>query len=171
MKSSKGMFFKYLAYALELVLLSVLQATPRLLPEIFGAKPFLLFALCLSITAFEDFVPSIIFAAFCGIFADLNSGGNIGYFAVSLTLVCAAIHFFRGTYLNATLFTFIITSLFGITAAMLLYFVIFRAFGGGGAWELFLNRYISRMLLTLLSAVILYAVNGFIHRTLTAKSF
>ncbi|HCA04447.1 MAG TPA: hypothetical protein DEO32_00965 [Ruminococcaceae bacterium] len=168
MKSSNRAFFKYLAYALELVLLAVLQSTPRLLPEIFGAKPFLLLALALSVTAFEDFIPSIIFAALCGIISDLNSGGTVGYFAVTLTIVCAVIHYFRGTYLNATMFTFIITSLAGAAAVLILYFIIFRAFGGG-SWELFLSRYISRVILTLLASVILYIINGFIHKSFTRK--
>ena len=47
MKSNNRAFFKYFAFSLEVILLAVLQSTPKLLPELFGAKPFLLFALAL----------------------------------------------------------------------------------------------------------------------------
>lgn len=172
MRSNNRAFFKYLAYALEVVLLAVLQSTPKLLPEIFGAKPFLLLALALSITAFEDFIPSIIFAAVCGTVSDLNSSGAVGYFAIAFTVVCAAVHYFSGTYLNNTLFTFIITSAAAVLPVLGFFFVIFRAIGGGeGIWTLFFGHYILRMVLTLLSAVILYVINGFIHRSFTGKSF
>lgn len=172
MRSNNRAFFKYLAYALEVILLAVLQSTPKLMPEIFGAKPFFLLALALSITAFEEFIPSIVFAAVCGTVSDINSGGNIGYFAISFTLVCAAVHYISGTYLNDTLFTFIITSAAAVLLLLGFYFVIFRAFGGGdGIWSLFIGHYIMRIILTLLCAVILYVINGFIHRSFTKKSF
>ena len=171
MKSNNRAFFKYFAFSLEVILLAVLQSTPKLLPELFGAKPFLLFALALSVAAFEDFIPSIIFAAVCGAVSDLNSAGNIGYFAITLTLICAAVHYFTRTYLNATLFTFVITSAVSIFAVMLFYFIIFRAFSSGAdAWALFGSHYVPRMILTLLSAIILYVINGFIHRSFTGKT-
>ena len=171
MKSNNRAFFKYFAFSLEVMLLAVLQSTPKLLPELFGAKPFLLFALALSVAAFEDFIPSIIFAAVCGAVSDLNSAGNIGYFAITLTLICAAVHYFTRTYLNATLFTFVITSAVSIFAVMLFYFIIFRAFSSGAdAWALFGSHYVPRMILTLLSAIILYVINGFIHRSFTGKT-
>ena len=60
-------FFRYLAYALEILIFCVLQDTPKLMPEIFGAKPLLLAALALSIAAFENKIPSLVFGALCGI--------------------------------------------------------------------------------------------------------
>ena len=42
-------FFRYLAYAMEIVLLYVLGTTPDLLPQLFGAKPTPL--LCVALTA------------------------------------------------------------------------------------------------------------------------
>jgi hypothetical protein len=73
--------------------------------------------------------------------------------------------------LNATLFTFVITSAVSIFAVMLFYFIIFRAFSSGAdAWALFGSHYVPRMILTLLSAIILYVINGFIHRSFTGKT-
>lgn len=164
-------FFKYLAYSLEIVIFTVLQATPKLLPEPFGSKPFLLLALALSFSAFEEFIPSAVLAAVCGAFADCSSGGTVGYFAAAFTVTVAAAVFLTEAYLNASLFTFIITSAAAVFAVLSLYFVIFRLFSGGaGVWLMYLQSYLPRMGLTLLCAVPLYFLNGFIHRSFTAKS-
>ena len=45
---SKRIVFRVLAYALEVVLLWVLQSTPKLMPEVLGGRPFLLLAAALA---------------------------------------------------------------------------------------------------------------------------
>ena len=110
-------------------------------------------------------------AAVCGVFADLNSVGTVGYFAVAFTLVCAAIWKLAGMYLNDTLFTFIVTAAAAIIAVLGLHFLLFRlAAGVPDAGALFAGHYLSRMLLTLLCAVPLYFLVGFLHRSFTEKS-
>ena len=73
-----------------------LQATPYLLPEIFGEKAVVLLPLALSVAFFEDESTAVIFGAFCGMAADLASCGNIGYFAISLTVICFVISVLSG---------------------------------------------------------------------------
>ena len=169
MRRNSRSFFKYFGFALLLVLMTVLQATPKLLPEPMGSKPFLLLALALAVNAREEFIPSIVFASLCGVFADLNAGGCVGYFAVTLTLSCAAVHYITRTYLNNTFFTFIVTSAAAVAAVPGLYFVIFRIASGEGTGGMFVSRYLPRMALTLLSAVPLYFAAAFLHNTLTAS--
>lgn len=163
-------FFKYLAYSLAVILMGVLQSTPKLLPEFWGGKPFLLLALALAIASFEEFIPTVIYAAVCGLFADLNSGGTVGYFAISFTVVCAAIRYLAGMYLNATLFTFMITSAAAIAAVLGIYFLMFRlAVCAEDAGTLFVSHYLPRMGTTLLCAVPLYFLIWFLHSAFTAK--
>lgn len=170
MKSNNRPFFKYLAYVLLIILMCVLQSTPKLLPVVWGSKPFLLLSMALAVTAYEDFIPSVITAAVCGIFADCNSGGTIGYFAISFTIVCALVWSLSGLYLNATLFTFIVTSAAAVVAVLGVHFILFRLIAGvPDAGALFAGHYLSRMGLTLLCAVPLYVVTGFLHRSFTAK--
>lgn len=163
-------FFKYLAYLLVVILIGVLQSTPKLLPEFRGGKPFLLLALALAIASFEDFIPTVVYAAVCGVFSDLNCGGTVGYFAIAFTLVCAAIWYLAGMYLNATLFTFIITSAAAIAAVLGVFFLMFRlTLGVEDPGALFVSHYLPRMGITLLCAVPLYFLIWFLHNSFTAK--
>jgi hypothetical protein len=101
-------------------------------------------------------------------FADVNAGGAVGYFAIAFTLVCALLHYVVSTYLNATFFTFFVTSAAAVMVVLGLYFLIFRLAAGSGSGEMFVARYLPRMGLTLLCAVPLYCITGFLHNTLTA---
>ena len=47
-------FFRYLAYAIEILLVFIFQTTPQLLPEIGGSKPVLLIPVALTIAFFEE---------------------------------------------------------------------------------------------------------------------
>lgn len=166
MKSNLS-FFRYLAYAIEIILLTALQSTPGLMPQFLGAKPFLLLAFALAVSAREDFIPAMILAAVSGVFSDLSSAGTIGYFSVTFVLVCCAVKYFVSTYLNPTFFTYIITSAAAILMVLGLYFIIFRLYSGmSDPWTLFLNHYLSRMAVTLISAVPLYFINLFLYHSL-----
>ena len=46
-------FFRYFSYSLLVILLYILQATPNLMPELFGSKPLLLLPLALAIASAE----------------------------------------------------------------------------------------------------------------------
>lgn len=167
---SNRVFFRYFAFALEIILLWVLQSTPKLMPEVFGSKPLLLLAAALSFSAFEQPVPALILGAVCGVLCDLSSGGTIGWFAVSLTLVCFAQASLLNTYLNRNFITASLLSLGSVAAVIGLFFVMFRLFAGvGDSALLFVSRYLSRMAYTYLCFFPLYLLNGFLFRRLGAK--
>ena len=108
------------------------------MPEIFGAKPLLLAALALSIAAFENKIPSLVFGALCGIFADSLTGEAIGYFAILLTLICYfEAHIFEKYFVSKFLSVFVFAFL--STAVLICgYFLIFTVFSGvDGALTLF----------------------------------
>lgn len=165
----KRSFFKYLAYSLEIVILYVLQDTPRLIPQIFGGKPLLLVVLAISIAAKENQIPSIVFGAVCGVLTDI-SGGGIGYFGIMLTLVC----FFEAElfkkYIVSSFWTVFLYAVSASTVLVGLYFVIFRLIAGvEGAGGLFVSHYLSRMAYTAVCVIPLYFLNGFLYRTLSDK--
>ncbi len=164
-------FFRYLAYAIEILIFCVLQDTPKLMPEIFGAKPLLLAALALSIAAFENKIPSLVFGALCGIFADSLTGEAIGYFAILLTLICYfEAHIFEKYFVSKFLSAFVFAFL--STAVLICgYFLIFTVFSGiDGALTLFVNHYISRILYTALMFIPIYFLNRFLYRRLNKSN-
>ena len=67
MKEKTVGFFRYLAYALEIILLFVLSSTPSLLPDIFGAKPTLLLCIALTAAIFEREIPAMVIGLNVGV--------------------------------------------------------------------------------------------------------
>lgn len=150
-------FFKYFAYSLEIILLSVLQSTPNLLPEFFGSKPLLLVPLALVIASKEDKIPALIFGAVCGLVTDLATGGVIGFFAISLTLVCYFEAHIFSTYFASNLLTTLLVSVVAIPLMICLYFLIFKVIVGvPDSSILFVNHYISRIVYTFIMILPLY---------------
>lgn len=162
----KRSFFRYLAYALEVVVLYVLQDTPKLLPQLWGGKPLLLVVLAIAIAARENQIPSLVFGAVCGVLTDIG-GGGIGYFGVMLTLVC----FFEAEifkkYIVPSFWTVFLYAAAAVAVLVGLYFVIFRLLAGvEGAGGLFVSHYLSRMGYTVVCVVPLYFLNRFLYRNL-----
>ena len=163
---NKRIFFRYLAFALEIILLWVLQSTPKLLPELLGAKPFLLLSAALAFAVSEDVVPSVILGAVCGALADISADGTVGYFSVAFTLVCFAEASILGTYLNKNILTASVFSLGASVVVIGLYFLLFRVFAGYDACgELFVGRYLFRMIYTFIGFIPLYFLNRFLHKS------
>lgn len=160
-------FFRYLAFALEIILLWVLQSTPKLFPEWFGEKPFFLLAAALAFAACEDIVPALILGAVCGAFADLSAAGGIGFFAAAFTLVCYCEASLLETYLTRNIFTFFIIAATASFSVLGLYFILFRLTAGiPDSGVLFVRHYLIRMGLTVFAALPLYFFNRFLRKSL-----
>ena len=145
----KRSFFKYILYFIQAVFAFALQATPYLLPEIFGEKAVVLLPLALSVAFFEDESTAVIFGAFCGMVADLASCGNIGYFAISLTVICFVISVLSG-YVKRNFLSALAAGAAAALLILLLHFVLYFAFSGYNyIMHFFLTHYMTRILYTL----------------------
>ena len=163
----KLLFFRYFANLHEIILLYILQSTPKLMPEIFGSKPILLVAVALSIASREDKIPSLIFGAVCGALADTATGGGIGFFAITLTLICYFEAHLYSVYFVPTILTVMIISAVVIPLLISVYFLLFKLLAGvPDSGTLFVNHYISRIIYTLITVVPLYFLNGFLYKSL-----
>ena len=126
-----------------------LQATPYLLPDVFGEKAVVLIPLALSVSLFEDESISVIFGAFCGLLADFAFQGSIGLFAVSLTIICYIISALS-KYIKVTFPSALTVSCLAVLLIMLLHFVLYFAFSGYNyIMQFFLTHYMTRILYTL----------------------
>ncbi len=159
--------FRYIAYSLELLLLFILQTTPRLMPEIFGSKPLLLLPAALTISYVESEIPAMFFGMASGILLDLGYGDNIGFFTFALTISCFFISvIFRDnfvvSFLNATAFNSIFCA-----GLIFLYFLFFHVFAGkGSSLYYFFAHYFSRIIYTILTGILLYYLNKYLSRSL-----
>ena len=126
-----------------------LQATPYLLPDVFGEKAVVLIPLALSVSLFEDESISVIFGAFCGLLADFAFQGSIGLFAVSLTIICYIISALS-KYIKVTFPSALTVNCLAVLLIMLLHFVLYFAFSGYNyIMQFFLTHYMTRILYTL----------------------
>ncbi len=165
---NKRHLIKYVIFSVEFIALLILQGTPKLMPELFGSKPLLVVALALSIGALENKIPALIFGAVCGAFADVATGGYVGYFAIVLTLICYLEAHIFSTYLVPRLLPTIIVSAVAVPAIICLYFLLFLVLGGiSNSGVLFVTHYISRIVQTFSATVLLYIINRFVHKKLT----
>ncbi|MBR1534171.1 MAG: rod shape-determining protein MreD [Ruminococcus sp.] len=160
-------FFRYLAYAMEIVLLYVLGTTPDLLPQLFGAKPTLLLCVALTAAIFEREIPAMVIGLVCGVLIDLGYSNSIGLFTITLTVVCfivgdAANNLIRATFLNFLLYAFV-----AVGGIFMLYFLIRVVWAGvDNYWDYFMNHLLSRMVQTFVLSIPIYFVNKFIYHTL-----
>ncbi|MGN0501421.1 MAG: rod shape-determining protein MreD [Ruminococcus sp.] len=159
-------FFKYLSYSMLVILLYILQATPDLMPELFGSKPLLLLPLALAISSVEKEVPSLVFGAVCGGLTDLASGGGIGYFAIILTLICYFESHVFSTYFVPNIFSATVHSAIATVLSIGVYFLIFKVFSGIPDWHiLFVNHYISRIVYTFVMFIPICILVRFLHKS------
>lgn len=166
MKNNRHPFWHTLILSAEILLLWLLQSTPKLFPELFGVKPFLLLAAAVSYAVCAEAVPAVIAGAVCGVLADISVGG-VGFFAFAVTLLCFALSRLLHTYINRNVLSCAVLAGGGIAAVLGLYFLLFRLFAGvPGSGMLFAGSYLPRMAYTFVCFIPLYFLNDLLCRRL-----
>ena len=160
-------FFRYLTYALEIILLYVLGTTPGLLPELFGAKPALLLCVALTTAIFEREIPAMIIGMLCGVLMDLGYSNSIGLFTITLTVVCFIVGYAANNLVMATVPNVLLYLLVTVGGIFMLYFAVrFVWTGVDDCWTYFMNHLLSRMIQTFVAAVLVYFFNRFVYHRL-----
>lgn len=159
--------FRYLAYSLEILIIYILQGTPFFLPEILGGRPVLLIPVALTMAFYENEIPAMFFGLACGSLIDIGTGGNVGFYAFMLTLICFAIgNIFRDymviNFLNGMAFCGGIIT--GLICLQFLFFYVFQGRIDGGLY--FAQHYISRILYTILLSPVFYLINKHLYKNL-----
>ena len=159
--------FRCFAYSLELLLLFIIQTTPRLLPDILGSKPLLLLPAVISIAFFENEVPAMFFGLAGGLFLDLAYGDNIAFFTVTLTISCFFIGLVFRDYLVISFFNALAFNAIFCSGLIILFFLFSYVFSGkGDSLYYFSSHYISRIIYTFVCGIILYFLNKFLYKSL-----
>ncbi len=82
---------RYLGYALEILVVFILQETPGLIPAVGGARPVVLIPAAVCIAMFEAETPAMVFGLLAGLLADYGAGGVLGFHALLLAAACFAV--------------------------------------------------------------------------------
>ena len=98
-------FIRYFAYALELLVLYMIQQTPGFLPSLFGARPILIIPAVLAIAMFEPEIPAMAFGIFGGLLIDFGIGDALGFHGIMLWVACYVISALSANLLRTNLLT------------------------------------------------------------------
>lgn len=158
-------WMRYLLYAVELLLLFILQETPGLLPFIMGAKPMLVLAAALTIAMVEECVPAMAFGIFAGLLADFGGGTPMGYHALVFAVLCFFLSGLCGTRIQIQLFTSVLMGLWSCAAAVLLdWLVLYVTQGYSLAAYALSSAYLPIYFYTLLTIPVCYGLQALIRR-------
>ena len=152
--------FLYIAFAIEVILLTILQQTPNLIPAIFGVRPLPVIPAVVTIAMTGQEQSGMWFGVGAGLLLDLSFGSVIGFYAILLGLFgffCGLLskNLIRNNFLTALLFSFVT-----ITATLGLHFVFFYLLAGYGSnGYAFVHRYLPLMLYTFATTPVFYFLN------------
>ncbi len=170
MSDRTNAFFRYLAYVIELILVFALATTPRLLPEIFGAKPVLPVCVALTAAIFEREIPAMLIGMVAGILTDISYTNSIGLFTITLTVVCFVVGYAANNLIMATFLNFLLYAAITVGVLFMLYYLVrFVIPGLDDGWLYFRTHLISRMVQTYLWAIPFYFLNKMIHTRLNPE--
>ena len=113
-------WIRYVLYAVEILLLFLLQDTPGLLPQIMGVKPLPVLSAALTIAMVEACTPAMAFGMYAGFLADIGSGAVFGYHALTFGVLCFLLSGLCGTRIQIQLFTSVLMGLWSCAVAVLL---------------------------------------------------
>lgn len=165
--SRANAFFRYLAYAMEIIVVFALGNTPNLLPEIFGAKPTLLLCVALTAAVYEREIPAMVIGIFCGALIDLGYSNSIGVFTIALTILCFIVGYAANNLIVANFRNFLLYSFLAVGGIFMLYFLVHFVWGGvADRWYYFTRHLLSRMVQTFLISILFYFLNKLIYHLL-----
>ena len=167
----KMIFYRYLFYSIEIILLFVFGTTPDLIPEFFGSKACLLLPVAITIAVFEHELPSMFFGLVCGLLTDLGYSNSIGTFTIGLTIICFILGFCANNFITFNFFNAMLAATIVISVLISIHFLFYFVFAGyDNLGEYFVNHYISRIIQTILCAVPLFFINLFVYSTLNDET-
>ncbi len=155
---NKKLIFRRLCLALILLLLSVLQNTNGLFPQIFGVRALLLIPAVVCVAMFERDIFGMVFGLFAGALWDVFSSGA-SYNALFLLTV----GFICGTLINTIMRNNVVTasilSFIAITLYTVIYWLVHFVFGGlDSAAYMLLRYYLPGILYTALFIPIMFII-------------
>lgn len=151
---------RYLAYVLELLVLSMLQQTPGLFPEVLGARPVIVIPSVIAIAMYETPLASMAFGIFGGFLIDFAAGGALGFHALFLAVICYVLASMCNELIQSNLLTTLLASLICVGLMVVLQWAFFYLFAGyADPGYALTHHYLPRFVYTYLFVPLLYFLN------------
>ncbi len=130
--NNKPKYFRFGIYVLLICLAALVQNSPYILPEVFGARAFLLLPLLVSIAMFEREIAAAVFGAFAGVLWDITSVKD-GFNAFVLMLICAVCSLLIIRLMRNNILTALVLGASAVVTYCILYAIVYLFLGGAGA--------------------------------------
>lgn len=161
---------RYVGYALELLVVFVLQETPGLIPAVGGARPVLLLPAAVSVALFEGETPAMLFGMAGGLLIDFGCGGILGFHGLMLAAACYIISLIAANLMRTNFLTAMLVGVLSAGAAALLQWIFFYVlFGYGDAGYALYAHYLPVFCYTAAVMPIAYYFNRAIALRVRAK--
>ncbi len=166
--NNRPKYIRYGIYVALIVLAALLQNSNIALPEIFGARAFLLLPLCICIAMHEREIPAAVFGAIGGTLWD-TSAGIEGFNALVILVLCAVCSILISHIMQNNIVTSFVLNLSVIALYEILYIIVNSGFGGAGnPFRQVLVFYLPSLIYTALFIPVCYYVTRYIfenHKT------
>lgn len=123
--TKKQKTLKYICYCVMILLADLLQNTPGLFVEIFGARCFLLLPLTIMISIDEDPLSAAFLGLFAGLLWDVAGSVHLGFNCIYIAVICFLSAALVTYIARNTFITNIIVTAFWIILYCLLYWLFF----------------------------------------------
>ncbi len=157
----KFKIIRYFAYTVEILVLYVVEQTPGLFPELFGARPVPVLTAAIAVAMFESETAGMAFGLLAGLLTDLGMGNTLGFHALLAAVFCYAVGVMAKNLIQTNLLTALLLGA-GILAFVFffqwLFFYVFNPHNTA-PWYALTSRYFPRFVYTLAFMPILYLFN------------
>ena len=130
--NNKQKYIRFGLYALIIGVVALVQNSPYVLPEIFGARALILLPLVVSIAMFEREIAAAVFGAVAGILWDICSVKD-GFNSIVLLLICAVCSLLIIRLMRNNILTALVLGAGSIVSYTIIYLIFNLFFSGAGA--------------------------------------
>lgn len=160
MKDARKKFaIKYIAYCLLILGANLLQNVSGIIPEIFGARCFLIIPVLLVLITGEGELSASLLGLFAGMLWDLSSAVHMGFNCIFFALFCFIASALVNNVIRNTFITNIIICCVGAILYSLIYWLCFIVIKGtGGVVYTLFAFYIPSVIYTIFASAIIYPI-------------
>lgn len=124
--------FRWVLYFLELIVFYVLQTTPGIIPEVYGARPVLLIPIALTIAMFEGDIGGMTVGIAAGLLIDMGGSDVLGFHAIILAILCFVLGSMTMQIFRTNLLVALLAALVAVPLVTVLQWVFFYVLQGYG---------------------------------------
>ncbi len=162
---SKEKYIRYLIYGALIVGAMIFQFSNIALPEIFGARAFLLLPLSVCIAMHEREIPAALFGCLSGIAWDVVSA-NEGFSAFVIAVICAVCSILISRLMRNNVITAFVLCGGAVAVYEILYiFVNIALCGAGGTIVSFFAFYLPSLIYTVLFVPVYYTLVKYVYNS------